>query len=121
MRYWGMVLIAMGSAAGAGISVFNYLDRASGIAGTPGAALVVGSCLAILFAALVILSPFNRLRWLSRTLFALIFLGLLGTAFAAYLLESVWLQTAIAGCFAGWFAALFERHRHRPVSSSSAT
>lgn len=121
MRRWGTILTALCAAAGAGVSVFNYLDRASGIAGTPGALLVIGSCLAIFAAALVILSLSNRFRWFSRTLFVLIFLGILGTAFAAYLLESAWLLAAVAGCFLGWLAASLGRHHGGLVSTSSAT
>lgn len=105
-RRWSPCVIALGAAVGLVVSIINYFTPGNGISGTEGALLVIGSTLAILIAATVIWFLAGRLRWIGGTLFVLILLGILGTALAGNLLESTWLQAAMAVCFLGWLAGL---------------
>ncbi|MCD7060579.1 hypothetical protein [Pelagibacterium xiamenense] len=103
---WSPCVVALGAAVGLIISIINYFTPGNGISGTPGALLVIGSTLAILLAATVIWFLAGRLSWIGGTLFVLILLGILGTAFAGYLLESAWLPVTMAVCLAGWLTGL---------------
>ncbi|PRD42884.1 hypothetical protein C5748_13995 [Phyllobacterium phragmitis] len=112
-------LIALGAAAGLIISLMAYTSRSSGIDGTGGALLVIASSTAILLAALALsIWPAKR-GWLPGTLVFLLFLGILGTAFAAYLLDSTWLQLAMAVCLIGWLLTIIARRA--PVARSTHT
>lgn len=109
MKRIGALLIILGSALGLAVAVYNFfspsgfLSPLSDTAGTPGALLVIGSCLLMLLVGLLLFTrPHNRLILfigLAGTL-----LGLLGTGFAALLLESPPLLWAMGAVALGWLA-----------------
>ncbi len=105
----GAGLVAIGSAAGLAIALYNYimptnlLEPDSSVTGTAGALLVVASSAVILLAALVLAAGKGGrgLRWF---LVAGCLVGVLGTGFAAYLLDTLLLLIAMAVCLLGWLA-----------------
>lgn len=89
----GAALFLAGSLAGLAISIYSYLTPLTGITGTPGALLVIGSCGALSVAALLlyILSP-----GVWRGIFVtLSYLGLVGTFAAAWFLHAWFLMAAM--------------------------
>jgi hypothetical protein len=113
-------LIALGGAAGLIISLIAYTSRASGIDGTGGALLVILSSVAILLAALALTMWDTRQNWWTGLLYFLLILGILGTAFAAYLLNSHLLLLAMAVSLIGWLIATAIRRDHPPHPPRSA-
>jgi hypothetical protein len=104
---YGAWLIVIASLAGLAVSIFNYGSTDSGIAGTPGAMLVIISTAFLLFAGFALGRDMGSFAL--RTVFAtLCLLGILGTAFAGYLLESNILIVAMALCLFGWLTRLFQ-------------
>jgi quinoprotein glucose dehydrogenase len=104
-RNSGARILVVAAAVGLAIAIFNYFWRGNGIHGTAGAllvvissALMVGATCALLFA--------DMGRGLRATLTVLIALDILGTGFAAYLLEANWLAAAIAVALIGWIMHL---------------
>ncbi|KXF75618.1 hypothetical protein ATN84_16640 [Paramesorhizobium deserti] len=112
-------LIALGAAAGLILSLIAYTTRSSGINGTGGALLVIASSAAILLAAMAIAMWPKMRGWLRGTLIFLLLLGILGTALAAYFLDSKWLLLAMAVCLIGWLLAT--RHQDAPASRGART
>lgn len=116
MRRAGAGLIAIGSAVGLAISLYNYimpinlLEPDSSVTGTAGALLVVASSAIILLAALVLAAGTGG-RALRAFLIAGCLVGVLGTGFAAYLLDTLPLLIAMAVCMIGWLA-MFAMRRH---------
>jgi hypothetical protein len=97
-------IIAVCSAVGLAVSIFNYFQP-DGIGGSAGALLVIASSALILAASLVrrlLASPGWRI-----TLGALLFLGILGTGFAAYMLEAWLLLGLMALAMIGWLISVF--------------
>ena len=87
----GAWLIAASSAAGLLASLIYYFWRGDGIAYTPGALLVIISTGLLLAASLVMATRVFR-HWLLSEFFTVATcLDILGTAFAAWLLEAHWL------------------------------
>jgi hypothetical protein len=84
----------------------------SGIAGTPGAILVIASSVILIALGLIMRSA--RSRGLRVFVTAAALLDIAGTAFAGYLLESETLVVAMLVCLAGWFIHLIES-RPRPA------
>ena len=103
---YGAILIAVAAAIGAGIAVFAYVARSSGIDHTAGALLVILSSLAVAAAGAIIALIGRRPAWLRVTLVVLTLLGILGTGFAAVLLHSVGLVVMMALCLVGWIVHL---------------
>ncbi len=95
--------VSYGAILLAGIAVFGYVARSSGIDHTAGALLVILSSLA---AGAVIVAPGRRPAWLHVTLVVLTLLGIPGTALAAVLLHSVGLVAMMALCLVGWIVHL---------------
>ncbi|MGE3989538.1 hypothetical protein [Pseudorhodoplanes sp.] len=108
---YGAWLIVIASVVGLIASSFNYNSADSGIAGTPGALLVIVSTFLLLFAGFILGRDMGG-DGLRTVLAALCFLGILGTGFAGYLLESTTLVAAMALCLFGWVLRLFQR---RPI------
>lgn len=97
----GARVIAFSALLGMAVSVYNYLKPLSGIDGTGGAMLVIGATLILFVTGLVLRLP--RLSGGLRTfLTAGCCVGIIGTGFAAYLLESRALLALMALCLAGW-------------------
>lgn len=110
MAGFGAGLVSLAAVLGTLVSVYNYVAPTSGISGTPGAMLVVVSTL-ILFAFGLIMAADPRSAALRSFVAASTFLGILGTAFAAYLLESQALTALMAACLLGWLIYLFRPRR----------
>jgi hypothetical protein len=104
---YGAWLIVIASIVALAVSIYNYNSADSGIAGTPGAMLVTVSSFLLLFAGFLLGRDMggSGFRFL---LGALCFLGILGTGFAGYLLESTTLAVAMALCMVGWLIRLFQ-------------
>ena len=104
---YGAWLIVIASIAGLAVSVYNYNAADSGIAGTPGAILVIVSTLLLLIAAFVLGRDMGGTA-LRVVLATLALLAILGTGFAGYLLESNTLVVAMAVCLLGWLIRLLQ-------------
>jgi len=89
----GLWLLSAATLVGLVDALFNYFNAANGIHGTEGALIVVASTLLQLIAALLLLRGSLRggVKWLFE---ALIFLDLVGTGIAAYMLEA-WILLAL--------------------------
>jgi hypothetical protein len=114
----GALLIVVGSAFGLAVAVYNFfsptgfLSPLSDTAGTAGALLVVASCLLMLLVGLLLLKrPRNRLILFIGLLGIL--LAILGTGFAALLLESPPLLAAMGVAALGWLAWMFGGRRRQ--------
>jgi hypothetical protein len=116
--------LLIAAAAAVVVAIFYFFWPYNGIHGTPGAGLVVIS--SALMGAAAALLVFARLgRGLRGTLLVLISLDILGTGFAAYLLEADWLLAAMAVALFGWIVHLASgRSRGRtskePIAQSGA-
>lgn len=104
---FGAWLIVIASIVGLAVSIYNYHSADSGIAGTSGAMLVIVSTALLLFAGFILGRDMGG-GGLRAVLAALCFLGILGTAFAGYLLESRTLIAAMALCLLGWLVRLLQ-------------
>ncbi|TPQ34089.1 hypothetical protein C2U70_18005 [Bradyrhizobium guangdongense] len=102
----GSILICVGALVGVAVSIANYLSPGSGIAGTPGAILVIVSTIILLGFGLIMRSSGGS-RAYRAFVAASALLDIVGTAFAAYLLESGTLVALMLVCLVGWFAHLF--------------
>ncbi len=113
---YGSVLVALGAILGALVSIFNYMSPDSGIAGTPGAVLVIISTL-ILFLFSTMMGRYG-VRSTALRVFILIsaLLAILGTAFAGYMLESNALIAFMAVSLIGLIMRIF---KHQPVLARS--
>jgi hypothetical protein len=101
----GGLLISVAALLGAAVSVYNYFAESSGIQGTGGAMLVIVSS-----AVLGVLGP-GLGGGRSRVLAAVSLILILGTAFAAWLLESSALLALMAASFLGWLLHVFAPRR----------
>jgi hypothetical protein len=104
---YGAWLIVIASLVGFAVSIHNYNSADSGIAGTPGATLVMVSTFLLLLAGFILGRDMGG-GGLRAVLAALCFLGILGTGFAGYLLESTTLAVTMALCMVGWLIRLFQ-------------
>lgn len=104
---FGAWLIVIASLVGFAVSIFNYNAADSGIAGTPGAMLVIVSTFLLLFAGFVLGRDMGG-GGLRAVIAALCFFGILGTGFAGWLLESNTLAVTMALCLFGWLIRLFQ-------------
>lgn len=110
MANYGAHLVSLASILGTAISVYNYIDPMSGIAGTPGAILVIASTL-ILFVLGSIMAADPRSAALRIFIAISSLLAIAGTAFAAHLLNSQTLLALMAVCLLGWLIHLFRPRR----------
>jgi hypothetical protein len=102
----GTSLLCSAAVVGAAVSIANYFSPDSGIAGTPGAILVIASSVILIALGRIMRSA--RSRGLRVFVTAAALLDIAGTAFAGYLLESETLVVAMLVCLAGWFIHLIE-------------
>lgn len=95
-------VMAVCSAIGLAVSIYNYFQP-DGVGGSGGALLVIVS------SALILAASFVR-RLASQgwriTLGVLLFLGILGTGFAAYMLEAWLLLGLMALAMIGWLVSI---------------
>ena len=104
---FGAWLIVIASIVGLLVSIYNYNSADSGIAGTPGAMLVIISTLLLLMAGFILGRDMGGFG-LRTVLSTLCLLSILATVFAGYLLESNTLVITMAICLFGWLVRLFQ-------------
>jgi hypothetical protein len=103
---YGTWLLALSALVGLGIAVFNDLDRSNGIHGSYGALLVIVSSTLMLLAALALVIWPHMPRGVRGLLLVLILLDIVGTGFAAYMLEAWWLVGAMSAALLFWIIHL---------------
>ena len=108
----GSTLICSGAFIGAAVSLANYFSPDSGIAGTPGAILVIASTIFLLGFGLVMRGYAGQGRLFRALVTAFAFADIVGTALAGYLLDSETLVALMMVCLVGWLAHIF---RPRPL------
>lgn len=103
----GLWLILLAALAGLAVSVFNYFDRQSGIAGEPGTILVIVSTAILAGLASLMRGGILHARFLRGFIaFGAVF-DIAGTAFAAYLLHSPSLVILMLVGLLGWIVYMF--------------
>jgi hypothetical protein len=109
-RDYGARIVSGAALLGAVVSVYNYFAPSSGISDTPGALLVVITSVLVFVLGFAIgaLRPGGGLR---RFASGLCLVLILGTGFAAYLLESPTLLAAMVVCWLGWSVQLLGPRR----------
>jgi hypothetical protein len=112
---WLLVVSAFGLAA----SLAYYLAPEDGIDGSLGAALVIGTTALMLMACAAIVLGFAR-GAIKGVLAALILLDIIGTGFAAYMLEANGLIACMALALISWIYAVFAGDRRRPFTDARA-
>ena len=108
----GTSLLCSGAILGTAVSIANYFSPDSGIAGTPGALLVIVSTLILLVFGLIMRSDAQGFGFRIFIAGSALF-NILGTAFAGHLLNSETLAVLMMVSLAGWLIHLFERRRGR--------
>jgi hypothetical protein len=111
---YGLALLALAAAAGLALSLFNYF-LSLGIGYTYGALLVICSTFLILVASLLI-SWGGLPGWLRVLFVVLLFLGIVGTGFAAWFLDGLGLIILMGCALVGWLAALIIGLPPRPAA-----
>ncbi|OSI24873.1 hypothetical protein BST65_17065 [Bradyrhizobium canariense] len=99
---YGLWVLLAGSLAGCIAAVTATFDEGNGIARSGGAYLVLVTTLLLTAAALVLVLYHRKRKWLTIVLAILVLLDLLGTAFAAYFLETPILVAFMALGLVGW-------------------
>lgn len=116
---FGAWLMALAALAGLAVSVANFFNRDSGIAGEPGTILVIVSTAILLIAALI-LARASRLGGFLRGFLVIgCLIDIFGTGFAAYLLESQVLLWLMAAALVGWLLHVFGPARNLKAIPSS--
>jgi glycerol-3-phosphate acyltransferase PlsY len=115
-------LLTAVSTLGLAVSVFNYFWTGNGIHGSLGVLIVIGSTLLMALASAAIAVGFAR-GWVRSVLTILIVLDILGTGFAAYMLEAqILLGLMILALIAWAFSAFSDRRlSRRPATLEAAT
>ena len=101
MRLRGVGLMLLAGLLGSAAAGYDYVTPATGIDHTGGVILVLVSCMLLLLAALGILAMEQGV--LAGILAFLIFLDILGTGTAAWLLESELVMVAMVIATVGFF------------------
>jgi hypothetical protein len=97
------------------VALIEYFMPENGVDGTLGALIVVGSTALMLVAAAAVWLGYAR-----KTLMVLILLDILGTGFAAYMLEANVLVGFIALASIAWLIGVFAGGRPRAPASAQA-
>jgi hypothetical protein len=103
------------------LSLVDYFTPHGAIAGTLGALVVAASTALMLIAAVLLALGWVR-GWIGSTFNALILLDILGTGFAAYMLEEDALLGLMALALIAWLFETFAGRRSpAPVSAEAAS
>lgn len=105
----GTALMVLASLGGLVISIFNYFNPDSGIAGEPGTLLVIAST--ILLALFGIALGKLTAGFLRSFFIVSSILNIAGTSFAGYLLHSQTLVILMLVSLLGWILHVFRRRR----------
>jgi hypothetical protein len=103
----GAWLMAVAALAGLAVSIYNYFDPQSGIAGEPGTILVIVSSALLLLAGWLLAGNVLRSRFLRGFFAVAALLDIAGTALAGYLLHSQFLVIAMLIGLVGWLTYIF--------------
>lgn len=107
----GAWLVAMAAIAGCIVSIVNYFDPASGIAGEPGTVLVIASTALLAFFGWLLGGDGRRGMFFRVFIVTSSLLNIIGTGFAGYLLHSQALFLLMLVSLAAWLAHVFFRRR----------
>ena len=102
-------IVPAAALAGTLVALANYLTPDNGIAGTPGALLVVASSALIVLVGLVLWRQSSRAGALHRVLRIIALVLIAGTAWAAWLLEAPTLVAIMGVAALGWSTGLLRR------------
>src|SRR6185312_12381879 len=100
----GAWLLTLGALVALGASIFDYLWSGNGIHGTGGVLLVIASSALMVVLALSLARWRSSSRWAHGLLLLVLLIDILGTGFAAYMLEAWWVLGGSALALAGWLA-----------------
>ena len=103
----GNWIVVAGSAGGLALSIFNFFWPDNGIHGSGGALLVIVAAALILAASLLMSLDLSAPRSLRIPIYGLLLLGIIGTAFAAYMLGAYLLVALMVVALIGWFVHVF--------------
>ena len=110
VKFLGAWLLAAAAVLSLAVSIYIYLTPESGVAGTPGAILVMVSTALLLLAALLLIWD-GMPKWLGGVFVVLAALDLIGTALAGWLLNSQILAILMVVGAVGWLAYVFGKRR----------
>jgi len=99
---YGGWLLVVASAIGVLLSIYNCFNEGNGIAHSAGAILVIVSSALVFAASLAMVLDHDKPAWLAGFFYVSIFLGLVGTALAAYFLATYWLVALMIIGLIGW-------------------
>jgi quinoprotein glucose dehydrogenase len=111
----GWLLVAA-AVLGLAISIFDFLYTGNGIHGTVGVGIVIGSTVLMVAASAAIALGWAS-GWVRGVLAALILLDILGTGFAAYMLEDYVLVGVMGLALLAWLFLLLAGGSRRRVSA----
>ncbi len=107
----GPLIILLAATVGVALSLYSYLAPLTGVTGTPGALLVIGSCLALVADGFILArAREGSVFWVFWILGVL---GAIGTIAAAAFLHSWWLVAASVVAFCGLLLTLGTRNQPR--------
>jgi hypothetical protein len=115
----GAWLMLIGSAGSLIASLIYYFWRGDGIAYTVGAGIVIGASAVMLIATLVMAIAVRRPWGLSAFLNIGTCVGVLGTGFAAWMLEANWVLGLMCLVGLGWLIHVILDPRAEPVAPSN--
>ncbi|MBS0248379.1 MAG: pyrroloquinoline quinone-dependent dehydrogenase [Proteobacteria bacterium] len=110
-------LLAASIAVSLALAIFNYVWHGNGIHGTAGSLLVVIST-ALMLAAFIATAAWPMARWLRNVLIVLIALDIVGTGFAAYMLEAYLVVAAMLVAAVGFVASLIQPQQSRTAAAA---
>ncbi len=113
------VWLLAASVLGLAASLAYYFTPEDGIDGSLGAALVIGSTALMTLASAAIAFGFAG-GWLKGVLAALILLDILGSGFAAYMLEANVLIACMALALVAWLYVVLVGPPRRPLADARA-
>ena len=102
-------IVPAAALAGTLVALANYFTPDNGIAGTPGAMLVVASTALLVFVGIVLRKESSRAGALQRVLRVIALVLIAGTAWAAWLLEAPTLVVIMGVAALGWSMGLLRR------------
>jgi quinoprotein glucose dehydrogenase len=105
-RASGAWLLCLGALIALLISIFDFFWTGNGIHGTGGVLLVVVSSAVMLILGLALERWRAASSWAHGILLAVLLVDILGTGFAAYMLEAWWVLAFMVVALAGWLVDL---------------
>ncbi|MGE5105638.1 MAG: pyrroloquinoline quinone-dependent dehydrogenase [Betaproteobacteria bacterium] len=99
-------LLPLAALLGLLVAIFDYFWTGNGIHGTGGVLLVIATTALMLIGAIVLARAAPTSHALRTVLLVLLLIDILGTAFAAYLLEAWWLVALMVLALAGWIVSI---------------